>query len=135
MEDRVPARLTAAELRRFGVVVGGAFAALTVWLQWRGQPMVMRGTAVVALALIGLGLVAPLVLGPVYRAWMGLARVMSKVTTPIVMGAIYYLVVTPVGALKRIFSRSSIVRQPVNDSYWQSRPTTAPQKRSMERPF
>ena len=40
-------------------------------------------------------------LGPVERAWMGLAGIISKVTTPIFMSVVYFVVLTPVGLLRR----------------------------------
>ena len=49
------------------------------------------------------GLLVPGKLGPVYRAWMGLAHVISKVTTPIFMGVVYFLVITPIAVLRRTF--------------------------------
>jgi hypothetical protein len=47
------------------------------------------------------GLLVPGKLGPVYRGWMGFARVISKVTTPIFMGVVYFVVITPIAALRR----------------------------------
>ena len=54
----------------------------------------MLGALGGALALAGL--VVPRDLGPVERAWMGLAHPISKVTTPIFMGVMYFLVLTPI---------------------------------------
>ena len=51
-------------------------------------------------------------LGPVERAWMGLAHAISKVTTPIVMGVMYLLVLTPVGLLRRRFGGNPLVHAP-----------------------
>ena len=43
------------------------------------------------------GSLVPAQLGPVYRAWMALATAISKVTTPMFMGVIFFLVLTPAG--------------------------------------
>ena len=51
---------------------------------------------------------------------MGLAHVISKVTTPIVMGVMYFLVLTPVGLLRRAFGRNPMVASQRARSYWQS---------------
>ena len=101
MATRVPARLTAAEGRRFGLTVGGAFLVFAAVAYWRGHPtttVVLGGLG----AILGLaGLVIPTHLGPVERGWMRLAHLISKVTTPVVMGVMYLLVLTPVGVLRR----------------------------------
>ena len=84
--ERGPARLTAAEGRKFGLTVGSAFLILGTIAFWRGK----RLTAMVLQSLGGVLIVAAIVmptqLGPVERAWMGLAHLISKVTTPIFMG-------------------------------------------------
>ena len=49
-------------------------------------------------------------LGPVQRAWMGLAHAISKVTTPIFMGVVYFLVLTPIGLLRRALGRQAVAR-------------------------
>jgi hypothetical protein len=70
-----------------------------------------------------------------YKLWMGLAFVLSVVVSPIFMGAIYYLVFTPMGFALRLAGKDSMQRRkPKNGSYW--RPVkhhTAP--RSYERQF
>jgi hypothetical protein len=56
---------------------------------------------VIAGALTLGGLVIPGSLGPVYRAWMGFAHALSRVTTPIFMGIVYFLVITPIAVIRR----------------------------------
>jgi uncharacterized membrane protein len=111
MAAGVPARLTAAAGRKFGLTVGLAFTAIGAILTWRGKP----GRAAVLYAigglLIGAGLVVPTRLGPVERAWMGLAHAISKVTTPIFMGVVYFVVMTPIGLVRRL-AGSPIVARP-----------------------
>lgn len=117
METRIPTRLTSAEGRRFGFLVGGAFLLLGGISYWRGHQIapvvlwVLGGTLVLA------GLLIPGSLGPVHRRWMGLALLLSKVTTPIVMGAIYYGLFTPMGFVRRLIGRNALVRSPGN-SFW-----------------
>jgi hypothetical protein len=91
----------AAAGRKFGLTVGLAFIALGLVARWRGKVL----TSTVLLALGGLlvlaALAMPAQLGPVERAWMGLAHMISKVTTPIFMGVVYYVVLTPIGLIRR----------------------------------
>jgi hypothetical protein len=130
----VPARLSTAELRKFGLLVGGAFAVLGAIVRWKGGD-----TAAVVLwsiggALILPGLVLPALLGPVYRAWMGLALLLSRVTTPIIMGVLFFLVMTPMGWVLRAFGHRPLVRGRNGKEIWVVRP--AEDRRSdMERQF
>jgi uncharacterized membrane protein YhhN len=77
---------------------------------------------VVGTGLVVAGLAVPTWLGPVYRGWMAFALAISKVTTPILMGAIYFLVLTPTGLLARLFGHRPLSRPRGTATYWQSRP-------------
>jgi len=124
--DRAPARLTAGptrpELRSFALSVGGAFLALAALLYWRGRPGAAGALAVLGAALVAAGVIAPGRLGPVYRAWMAFALAISKVTTPLLMGLIYFGVVTPVGLAMRLIGRRVLARRREAPTYWVDRP-------------
>jgi hypothetical protein len=122
MAARVPARLTAAQGRRFGLTVGGAFLVLAGIAWWRAH----IGTATTLGALGGVlaiaGLVVPTYLGPVERGWMALAHAISKVTTPIIMGVLYLLVITPIGWLRRALGGNPLEHTQVAEGFWHPRP-------------
>lgn len=103
-----PARLTPAEGRKFGLTLAAAFGVLAAIAWWRGgqrAPIILG--AVAGLFLLG-GVLVPARLGPVQRAWMGMAHAISKVTTPIFMGVVYFLVITPAGLLRRLFGANAL---------------------------
>lgn len=140
METGIPARLesktgpmTAAEGRKFGLTVGLAFLAIGGVLVWRHHPL----KANVALALGGVlvlgGLVAPTMLRPVERAWMGLAHLMSKVTTPIFMAIVYFIVMMPIGLIRRR-GGSPVLRQR-GQSQWNKHEPAVAEGARMERQF
>lgn len=112
------ARLTAAEGRKFGLTVGAAFLAIGGILAWRG-----RGPAsIITLSLGGLlvasSLLVPTRLGPVQRAWMGLAHAISRVTTPVFMSIVYYLVLMPTGLVRRAVAQNPLRRTQSETTYW-----------------
>jgi len=135
MATRVPARLTRAEGRRFGVTVGLAFVALAGVAWWRAHPSAAIGLGALGGALILAGLAIPSHLGPVERAWMKLAHIISKVTTPIVMGVMYFLVLTVVGLVRRTVGRNPMEQVETNRSFWQQRPEGSRRSASMLRQF
>ena len=94
---------SARNLRRFGLTVGGAFALLGLVSWARGHkipPMVLGSLAV---GLIVPGLVAPRALGPVQRYWMRGAMVVGEFNSRLILGIFYYLVIAPVGFVRRMF--------------------------------
>ena len=135
MENAIPARLTPQEGRRFGLTVGAAFLVLCAVLWWRDHRAAMIAMAIIGAGLILGGVAIPGRLSPVYRAWMGLAHLLSKVTTPIFMGIVYFLVLTPIGLLLRVVGRRPLSRQHATDEYWVDRSKGIEQRGSMERQF
>lgn len=135
MEKRVPARLTAAEGRKFAFTVGAAFLVLAGITWWRDRPTVSTVLATLGGVLALAGLIVPGKLGPVYHAWMRLAALISKVTTPIFMGATYFLVLAPIGFLMRIFGRNPMVRPSTDGSFWVERPTGPKRQSNLNRQF
>jgi hypothetical protein len=123
--------LSSAEGRRFGLTVGIPFLLLGAVTTW-------RGAAVTPYVFFGLGglmllaaLVAPTQLGPVEKAWMKLAHLISKVTTPLFMGVVYFLIFTPMGLVRRLLGKDSLRRDRKAATYWM--PATP--AGSMERQF
>jgi amino acid transporter len=98
-------------LREFGLLTGGIVAVLFglffPWLldrPWPRWPWVL-------LALLGsAALVAPLVLGPVYKAWMQLGLLLNKITTPLILGIVFFLVISPIGLVRRLRRHDSMAR-------------------------
>jgi hypothetical protein len=122
MAAGVPARLTAAQGRRFAFTVGGAFLVFAGVAWWRDHAILAPALGVVGAALAAAGVLIPTRLGGVERAWMALAHQISRVTTPVVMGLMYLLVLTPVGLLRRLLGGNPLSHGLQEASYWKSRP-------------
>ena len=128
--------LTAAVGRRFAFTVGGAFLVLGGFLAWRDVVRPGGILASVGALLVLAGLIAPTKLGAVERAWMALGRALSRISTPIVLALVYFLVLTPIGLVRR--RRGSPVRRArTQTSYWIERTPAdaAARRRALERQF
>ena len=124
MAATVPAGLTRSELRRFGLTVGGSFVALAAVAYWRGHATVAIALATVGMALVVAGVAVPGHLGSVHRAWMRLADLISSVTTPIIMGLLYFVVLTPAGWLRRSVAHSPMRHASGSTTFWVVRDET-----------
>ena len=119
LETRVPARLSPAEGRKFGLTVGIAFLVLASLLHfWRHKETAAAVFSGLGALLVMAALAVPTYLGPVQRPWMGLAHAISKVTTPIFMGVVFFLVVTPIGLLMRLVGRRTLVHRERDGGFW-----------------
>ena len=114
----VPARLTPKEGRRFAFTVGIAFLVLAGLSAWRGHVWPPRVMGVLGGALVIAGIVIPGKLSRLNQWWMALAAAISKVTAPIMVGAAYFLILTPIGWLMRLFGRNPLRHRERNGSLW-----------------
>jgi hypothetical protein len=139
---RIPAGLTPEETkagaardgRKFGLVVGAAFIALAAFAYWRASHRTAAAFGVIGGALVLAALSIPDKLGPVERAWMALAQALSKITTPIFMAVLYFVVLTPFALSRRLLGKNALVRPAVGGSYWMPRAPGA-RRGDLERQF
>lgn len=110
------------ELRKFGLTVGIAFLALTAVVFWRHPDgVVWKVFAGAGAALVLAGLAIPAQLGPVYRGWMKFALLLSKVTTPLFMGIVYFGLFLFTGLIRRAMGKNAMETREVNGSFWSTR--------------
>lgn len=126
---------TSSQGRRFGFTVGAAFLVFAAVAWWRGHPTTLAVLGGLGTLLVVAGLVVPGQLGPVERAWMAMAHAISRVTTPIVMGVIYLVVMWPIGALRRALGGNPMVHVEQERSFWRARPEGRRRSGSMLRQF
>jgi len=122
-------------LREFGLVTGaivaGLFGLFFPWVLERSWPLWPWAI----FALLGLwGLIAPLSLRPVYRVWMRFGLLLSKITTPIIMGLVFFVVITPIGLVRRLAGRDSMSRG-FDDSSTYRVSSTKPASDNLEKPY
>jgi saxitoxin biosynthesis operon SxtJ-like protein len=93
--------------RVFGLTIAGFLVLVGLWPLARGgapRPWALG----VAVVLLGLALLAPTTLGPLNRGWMRLGLLLQRVTNPVFLGFLFYLVVTPTGLLMRLLGKTPL---------------------------
>src|SRR5262245_28232026 len=92
-------RMTELPLRKFGFTFAVIFAVLAVW--YLGNPPALAVFVVLAAGMLAAALVRPSLLAVPTRLWFALGDVLHRVTSPIVLGIMYVVVITPSGLLRR----------------------------------
>jgi hypothetical protein len=112
-----------------------AFLTLAAVAWWRGRSEPGVVLAAIGTALILGGLVLPGRLGPVFRAWMGLAHLLSRVTTPLFLGFVFFIVLTPIGLVMRLFGSRRPQGSAPSSGGWVTRAPDARRRTDMQRQF
>ena len=128
--------LDARGLRKFalmtGAIVGVLFGLFFPWLLDRALPL---WPWVVTAVLGGWGLLAPASLRPVYRAWMRFGLLLNRIVSPLILGIVFFLVVTPAALIMKLVHRDSMSRK-IDKTAPSYRIDSAKQPREkMEKPF
>ncbi len=112
------------DVRKFGLLfsaVGIVIAGITYFRQSDIWPVFL---ALAAFFLLAALLAVPL-LRPVYTGWMKFAFILGWVNTRIILGIAFFLVLTPIGVLIRLFGKNPVDIRVERDrgSYWIKRDT------------
>ena len=106
--------------REFGLIVGGMLLLLSSWWIYRHKfHSISQITFPIAALLLILGIIFPRALVYPNRAWMALAEVLSFISTRIILAFVYFVVITPIGVVKRFFGWDPLHRRAAaSESYW-----------------
>jgi len=127
----IKSKLNAKEIRTFFPVLGAICAIIAGLLFWHAKPAAPYLAGAAALCVI-VPFVAWRLLVPVYYVWLLLAKTLGFINTHVLLFLAFYLLLTPVGVIKRFFSPDPLKTR-MDDSkptFWQP---VKPQSREMQR--
>lgn len=115
--------MSRGEDRRFGWTVGGVLAALGAILLWRHRTAAGTVLGVLGGTLLLLAAAAPGLLAAPHRGWLAFARVLGRINSAVFLFLTFFLVLTPLGFVLRLFGRDELRRRgPAPASTWEAYP-------------
>jgi len=122
--------------RFFGLTFFVVFLIIALWplLSQRSIQPIALG---VALAFLAVSLIVPVWLAPLNRMWLKFGELLHRITSPIILGVMFFGVITPVGWLMRLAGKDLLRMKfdPHCTSYWIPREPPGPDKASLKRQF
>ena len=104
--------------RSFGIVFFVVFFIIALYPLFNNQDIRLWALAISFVFLI-LGLLKSKVLTPLNKLWFKFGILLGKIVSPIIMGLIFFLVVTPIGLIMRILRRDILnLKFNNSNSYW-----------------
>lgn len=125
-----------SDLRKFGITVGLVVGIIGGLLWWLGKGS-YGYFVTIAIFLIISGLIIPRILLPLQKAWMTIAVVIGWFMTRLILSVLFYLIVTPIGLIGRVFGKEflELKMDKSKKSYWIYREEKPFDKRDYERQF
>jgi len=104
--------------RSFGIVFSIFFSLVGIYLLLNNSS-VYYWSFLISLIFFILGLFNSKILGPLNQIWFKFGILLGKVVSPIVMGIIFFLVITPIAILLKIFGKDVLkLKLNNNETYW-----------------
>ena len=118
---RINRHPTAKQLNQFGFIWLGfvAFFGAMAWFKFH-QPAVATGLWIAAVVVPVIGWLFPAVMRLVFLGMSYAAWPIGFVVSHVILAVVYYLVLTPIGLLTRLFGYDSMEKDfdPEAESYW-----------------
>ena len=104
--------------RSFGIVFFIVFLIIALYpLSYSGEIRVW--SAIISIIFLVLGLFNSKFLTPLNKLWFKFGIFLGKIISPIIMGIIFFLIVTPIGLLMRLFGKDVLnLKYNKNKTYW-----------------
>ena len=125
------------DLRQFGIALAGILAVFGAIHNTRHHSSSAQWYAVAGLAILCAGILAPKLLKPVYAIFLKAAHAIGWFNTRVILALIYYVILTPIAIILRIFGKDLLNRKMEKNvsSYWNTRQSAKPAKEQLEKQF
>ena len=118
--------------KSFGIVFFILFLIISIYPLINGENLRIW-SLIISIIFLVLGLLNSKVLTPLNKLWFKFGILLGNIVAPIVMAFVFYLVVTPISLIMKIFKKDILnLKSNKNQSYWIKRPE---QKSKMKNQF
>ena len=104
--------------RSFGIVFFIVFLLIALYpLTYGGEIRIW--SLIISIIFLTLGLLNSKILAPLNKIWFKFGILLGKIVSPLIMGIIFFLVVTPIGFIMRLLGKDVLnLKYNKNKSYW-----------------
>tara|TARA_B100002019_G_C20815759_1_gene378114 strand:+ start:157 stop:540 length:384 start_codon:yes stop_codon:yes gene_type:complete len=104
--------------RSFGIVFSIVFLLIAIYPLINSEGLRVW-SLVIAIFFLFLGLINSKILTPLNKLWFKFGILLGRIVSPIIMGIIFFLVVTPIALIMRIISKDLLnLKFNKEKSYW-----------------
>tara|TARA_B100001989_G_C24144636_1_gene271944 strand:- start:64 stop:450 length:387 start_codon:yes stop_codon:yes gene_type:complete len=104
--------------RSFGILFFVVFLIISLWpISNNGDPRIWA--IAISLIFLLLGIKNSKLLTPLNKLWMKIGNILGNIISPVVMGIIFFFIVTPTGLILRLFKKDVLnLKKNNSNTYW-----------------
>ena len=108
-----------SDIQKFGYTIGTILLIVAVFLFFKGKES-FQYLIIISSFFFCFGLISPIILKPLYIIWMVFAVILGWFMTRLILGIVFYVVVSPIGLIARLFGKEflELKNSSLNSSYW-----------------
>ena len=104
--------------RNFGVVFFIVFLLIGLYPLLKGNDLRIW-SLIISFIFLALGLINSRILTPLNKLWFKFGLLLGKFISPLIMGIIFFIVVTPIGIIMRLFKKDLLnLKFNKKETYW-----------------
>ena len=104
--------------KSFGILFFVIFLLVALWPLINSEFIRLWALGIASLFFV-LGIINSKILTPIKKSWIKLGEILGKIIAPIVMGFIYFIIITPIGLFMRLIGKDILsLKFNKNQSYW-----------------
>ena len=104
--------------KSFGILFFIVFLLIAIWPVFSSES-IRVWAIILSLIFLVLGIINSKLLTPFKKIWIKLGEILGKFIAPIVMGFIYFLIITPIGLFMRLIKKDLLsIKFHKEKSYW-----------------
>ena len=115
--------------RNFGIVFCIVFFIIAIF-PLLNQNDIRYWSLIISIIFLFLAVIKSEILTPLNKIWFKFGILLGKIISPIVMGVIFFFVITPIGIFMRLIGKDILnLKKTKNQSYWNKKESTGSMKR------
>lgn len=131
-----PSKSNQTSDRNFGILCSLLLCIFSIYSKYKSNEIATLIAFIMSVTLLPISFYLPKILAPFNKAWFQMGYFLSKITSPLILGIIFFAVITPIAVITRFLGRDELkLRQTKTVSYWANRCPPGPESESFKNQF
>ena len=104
--------------KNFGIIFSLIFFLISIYFFFKNTNLFIF-SLIISVSFFSLSILKPSLLKPLNKSWMFIGYILSLIVSPIVFGIIFFIMITPISLLRKIFGKDELrLKDNSSKSFW-----------------